>query len=328
VDDETFEEAFQLAGWLLAHQASIAANGEVPLPLVSFTRDDLESAQLLAPRTDSDSYDRQVIAGRIVLDERSGQFRSWAFVYDEDLEPAGRVLLVEVGGKEFSRSITLAQRYVAGGEEGFRLVGDLELVDQTLPPELERRVETCRWRYLVTEGATNHDPAGEQWPLWYAARDHRRVRLRHHEFSFAVPEGWVYRRTQDDAGWLLYRLLPWQERETAPTLMMVTAVGLDRLEDFVARQQAELPEIADEVLKAELCESPVPFFSSPAARFSWTGETEDLGRYRTEWLWMPTGESEECLILSATSRREIWESMSAALEAILASLRREEDENG
>ena len=50
MDDEIFEEAFQLAGWLLANQASIASDGEVPLPLLSFTHDDEETAQLLAPR--------------------------------------------------------------------------------------------------------------------------------------------------------------------------------------------------------------------------------------------------------------------------------------
>ncbi|HSU82533.1 MAG TPA: hypothetical protein VLR69_08940, partial [Thermoanaerobaculia bacterium] len=157
MDDEIFEEAFQLAGWLLANQASIASGGEIPLPLLSFTRDDEETAQLLAPRTDSDSYERQVIAGRIVLDERSSQFRSWAFSYDEDLGLAGRALIVEAGGEEFSHAVTLAQRYIFGGEGGFRLVGDLEVLGlELLPPALQERLESCRWRYLVTEGATNH----------------------------------------------------------------------------------------------------------------------------------------------------------------------------
>jgi hypothetical protein len=328
VDDESFQEAFQLAGWLLAHQTSIAASGEVPLPLVSFTRDDLESAQLLAPRTDSDSYERQVIAGRIVLGERSGQFRSWSFVYDEDLGPAGKVLWVEVGGRAFSRAVTLAQRYVSGGEDGFRLVGDLELAGQELlPPELDGRIEACRWRYLVTEGATNHDPAGEQWPRWYAARDHRRTRLRHQGFCFAVPEGWIYRRTEEDTGWLIVRLLPWEERRTEPTVLIVTVELGSTLESFVAEKKAELLAVADEMQRAEICDSPVPSLPFPAACFSWTGGTEEGQSYRTEWVWLPTGETEECLVLCATSfRRESWESVSGALEAILASLQRERGE--
>jgi hypothetical protein len=326
MDDESFEEAFQLAGWLLAHQASIAANGEVPLPLLSYTRDDEETAQLLAPRTDSDSYERQVIAGRIVLDERSGQFRSWAFSYDEDLDLAGRVLYVEVGGEEISRAVTLAQRYVSGGEEGFRLVGDLEVLGlELLPLALQERLESCRWRYLITEGATNHEPAGERWPLWYAARAHQRPRLGVGGFLFAVPEGWAFRQTEDETGWVVLRLMPWEERQFEPTVMVLIAAGLGTtLEDFVVNKKAELQELASVVLKAEMCESPAPALPSPVARLSWEGEAE--GRcYRTEWVWFPTPAPEEFLVLSATSfRPETWESLRQALETMLASLEWEE----
>ncbi|HEY4564317.1 MAG TPA: hypothetical protein VIJ36_15140 [Thermoanaerobaculia bacterium] len=326
MDDEIFEEAFQLAGWLLAHQASIAANGEVPLPLISFTHDDEETAQLLAPRTDSESYERQVIAGRIVLDERSGQFRSWAFSYDEDLDLAGRALVVEVGGGELSRAVTLAQRYVSGGEEGFRLIGDLEVLGlELLPPVLQERLDSCRWRYLVTEGATNHEPAGERWPLWYAARAHERPRLGVGGYLFAVPEGWVFRQTEEGTGWVVLRLLPWEERNFEPTVLVLIASGLETtLESFVASKKAELQSYATDVLKAEMCESPAPALPSPAARLSWKGEAE--GRcYRTEWVWFPTSGPEEFLVLSATSfRPETWESVSQALEAMLASLEQEE----
>ena len=326
MDDESFEEAFQLAGWLLAHQASLAAQGEVPLPLVSFTRDDLEVAQLVAPRTDSDSYDRQVIAGRILLDDRSRQFRSWAFVYDQDLELAGRVLMVEVGGEELSHTVTLAQRYVPGGEEGFRLVGDLEVLGlELLPPALQERLESCRWRYLITEGATNHEPAGEQWPLWYAARAHQRPRLGVGGFLFTVPEGWAFRQTEDGTGWVVLRLMPWEERQFEPTVMVLIAGGLGKaLPSFVADKTAELRAVASTVLKAEMCESPVPSMPSPVARLSWEGEAE--GRcYRTEWVWIPTSVPDELLVLSATSfRPETWESVRQALEAMLASLEQEE----
>jgi hypothetical protein len=325
MDDEIFEETFQLAGWLLAHQASIAANGEVPLPLLSFTRDDEEAAQLVAPRTDSDSYERQVIAGRIVLEERRGQLRSWAFAYDEDLELAGRALIVEVGGEEFSHAVTLAQRYVLNGGEGFRLVGDLEVLGQELlPVALQERLESCRWRYLITEGAIHHEPAGEQWPLWYAARTHQRPRLGVGGFLFSVPEGWAFRQSEDGAGWAVLRLFPWEERSFEPTVVVLLAAGLGTtLERFVVDKRAELQQLAN-VLKAEMCDSPVPSMPASVARLSWEGEAE--GRcYRTEWVWIPTAEPDEFLVLSATAfRPETWDSVSQALEAMLASIEEEE----
>ena len=326
MDDESFAEAFQLAGWLLAHQASFAANGEVPLPLISFTHDDEETAQLLAPRTDSESYERQVIAGRIVLDERSGQFRSWAFSYDEDLGPAGRVLVVEVGGGEFSRAVTLAQRYVSGGEEGFRLVGDLEVLGlELLPPVLQERLDSCRWRYLVTEGATNHEPAGERWPLWYAARTHERPRLGVGGFLFAVPEGWVFRQSEDGTGWVVLRLLPWEEKSFEPTVVVLIASGVETtLDGLLKERRAELEENGVPVLKAELCDSPAPSLPGRVARLSWEGEDEGH-RYRLELACFPTPAPDELLVLSATSfQPEVRDSLHQALEAMLASLEWEE----
>jgi len=325
VDDEIFEEAFQLAGWLLANQASIAANGEIPLPLLSFTRDDEETAQLVAPRTDSDSYERQVIAGRIVLEERKDQLRSWAFSYDEDLGLAGRALLVEMGGEDFSHAVTLAQRYVPGGDGSFRLVGDLEVLGaELLPPALQERLESCRWRYLITEGATHHEPAGEQWLLWYAARAHQRPRLGVGVFLFSVPEGWAFRQSEDETGWVVLRLLPWEEKSFEPTVVVLIAAGLGMtLERFVVDKREEIQELAT-VLKAEMCESPVPSMPAPVARLSWEGEAE--GRcYRTEWVWIPTAEPDEFLVVSATSfRPETWASVSQAQEAMLASIEQDE----
>lgn len=326
MDDESLEEAFQLAGWLLAHQASLAAKGEIPLPLLSFTHDDEETAQLVAPRTDSDSYERQVIAGRIVLNDRKDQLRSWAFCYDEDLGPAGRALIVEVGGEELSPAVTLAQRYISGDDQGFRLVGDLELLGlELLPPALQVRLESCRWRYLITEGATHHEPAGEQWPLWYAARAHQRPRLGVGPYLFSVPEGWIFRQTEDGTGWVVLRLLPWEEKSFEPTVVVLLASGLGTtLESFVAFKKAELQEVAGAVLKAEMCESPVPSMPEPIARISWEGEAE--GRcYRTEWVWIPTSEPDQFLVVSATSLRpESWESLSQAQEAVLGSIEWEE----
>jgi hypothetical protein len=326
MDDDSFEEAFQLAGWLLAHQASLAAKGEVPLPLLSFTRDEEETAQLVAPRTDSDSYERQVIAGRIVLDERSRQFRSWAFVYDQDLEPAGRALIVEVGGEELEHAVTLAQRYVSGGEEGFRLVGDLEVLGQELLPlAMQERLEACRWRYRITEGATNHERAGEQWPLWYAARAHQRPRLGVGGFLFTVPEGWVFRQTEDGTGWVVLRPLPWEERNFEPTVLVLLAGGLETtLESFLEGKKAALQSYGSNALKAEMCDSPAPALASRVARLAWEGEAE--GRcYRSECIWFPTSEPDELLVLSATSfRPETRESLCQGLEAVLASLEREE----
>jgi hypothetical protein len=325
VDDEIFEETFQLAGWLLAHQTSLAAKGEIPLPLLSLTRDDEEAAQLVAPRTDSDSYERQVIAGRIVLDERKAQLRSWAFSYDEDLGLAGRALIVELGGEKFSHAVSLAQRYLPEEEGGFRLIGDLEVLGlELLPPALQEQLESCRWRYLITEGATHHEPAGEQWPLWYAARAHQRPRLGVGRFLFYVPEGWAFRQSEDGSGWVVLRLFPWEERSFEPTVVVLLASGLGTtLERFVADKKEEIQELAT-VLKAEMCDSPIPSMPDPVARLSWEGEAE--GRcYRTEWVWIPTAEPDEFLVVSATSfRPETWASVSQAQEAMLASIEEEE----
>lgn len=198
------EEALRLAGWLLALQAGVAAQGETVMPIVCLARDGLDSPQLIAPRTDSDSYDRQVAAGKIMLAEEGSRCRCWAFAYDEDLGPSGRVLLVEVGvGKTV---ITFAQRYKAG----FRLVGDLHLVgEELLPPDVRERLESCRWIYLVTEGATHHDQVGERWLGWSAARDSGAVSLQFDGFRFAVPENWCFRQTQSGNGWLMMKLVPW-----------------------------------------------------------------------------------------------------------------------
>ena len=327
MDDESFEEAFQLAGWLLAHQASLAAGGEVPLPLVIFALDDQETAQLLAPRTDSDSYERQVLAGRVVLGTQSSQFRSWAFAYDEDLDLAGRVLYLEIGGQDFRHAVTLAQRYAAGkgdgNGDGFRLVGDLEVIGQELLPlDMQERLESCRWRYRVTEGATNHEAAGERWQRWYSARDHERTWLSMGGVKFAVPEGWVFRRTEEGGGWLVLRLLPWDERRREPTIMIlpVAAQGYPTLESVLAKKKAELSDYAAECLKAEIGELPAHPLFPRAARISWAGEEEGR-RYRTEWVWLPTAEPEEFLVLCATSfQAESWESLGEALEAVLGSL--------
>jgi hypothetical protein len=317
VKEGVLEESLRLAGWLLALQAGIAAQGETVMPIACLARDGLDSPQLIAPRTDSDSYDRQIAAGRIVLAEEGGRCRCQVFAYDEDLGPSGRVLLVEVGVEK--TVVTLAQRY----RPGFQLVGDLHLVgEELLPPDVRARLESCRWTYLVTEGATHHDQVGERWLGWSAARDAGTVSLQHNRFRFAVPENWCFRPTEKGNGWLMMKLVPWEDRGHEPTLMTLLLSYPEPSTPGTAmqRKQADLLGQGLEVLKAEVSE--LPSLSVEVARLAWNGVTEGRS-FRMEWAWVPTGEADTFLVLAASAvNMASWDSVSEAVEGVLASLGR------
>ena len=69
----------------------------------------------------------------------------------------------------------------------------------------------------------------------------------------------------------------------------------------------------------------MPSMPAPVARLSWEGVAEDRC-YRTEWVWIPTAEPDELLVVSATSfRPETWDSVSQAQEAMLASIELEDE---
>jgi hypothetical protein len=315
--EAVLEEALRLAGWLLALQAGVAARGETVMPIVCLARDGQDSPQLIAPRGDADSYELHVLAGRIVVDGEANRCRCWVLAYDEDLGPAGKALFCEAGAGNVA--VTMAQRY----KPGFQLVGDLHLVgEELLPPDVRDRLESCRWVYLVTEGAIHHPEAGERWPAWSAARAAGKVSLQHDRFRFAVPENWCFRPTQSGNGWLMMKLVPWEDRGHEPTIMTLFLSYPEPSTPGTAmqRKQADLLGQGLEVLKAEVSE--LPSLSVEVARLAWNGVTE--GRpFRMEWTWVPTGEADTFLVLAASAfNTASLDSVSEALEGVLASLGR------
>jgi hypothetical protein len=322
-DEEALVEALRLGGWMLANQALMAANGQTPMPLIAFARDGLASPQLLAPRTKSGVYDHQVIAGKTLIENQRSQARCWVLAYDRDLEDSGAASVVEVGAGESGPGITFSQRYTYGDEAGLKLLGDLEWVGQEfLPPGFQERLESLRWRYLLTEGATHHDLAGQRWSSWYSARNHQQVLLPLGEFGLTLPEGWFFRQTNDGNGWVIARLLPWEHREFEPTVvtMLLTYPGQATLENVTEKKRSQLLDRGDEVLKAEVFKLPSPSHSVVAGRLVWSGETEGLG-FRSEWVWVPTDVPGRFLLFCATSfHLESWEGLLGALGAVLASL--------
>ena len=289
------------------------------MPILCFNHDSLDSPQMVATKGSSDSYNDHVIAGRALIADQGSQLRSWAFAYDEDLGPSGRALLVEVGGREVGDAITFVQRYTPGSDHGFRLLGDLEVVGQDLLPC--ERLESRPWRYLITEGATNHDLAGPSWLAWYADRDHTRAKLRMEEFSFVMPEGWNFWQTQDGNGWQMFRLLPWEHKGSEPsiTTLLLTYPAQATLEDVVERRKAELLGEGGEVVKVEISQVLPSLPVLMAGRLIWNGEMEGRS-FRAERVWVPTDMPGRFLELWAFSFPESWEYVARALGAVLGSL--------
>lgn len=317
-----YEETLRLAGWLLAHQADLAARGGPPLPLAVFAGDGMESPRLIAPRTDSDSYQDQVLAGRVILSEQGSGLRSWAFAWDEDLGASGRALLVEAGGRGFSHPVTFAQRYTLGEQE-LRLAGDLDLLgEELLAPAVRESLESRPWLLLVAEGAASHEEAGQAWVARYSRRDHERARLGIGEFSLLVPEGWAFRVSQNGNGWVMMRLFPWERREYEPTIMTLLASWPDHpgLEDVIESQKATRSGSGEEVLREEIFILSSPTLPSKAGRLAWNGESDGRSHW-TEWVWVPRDVAGSFLLVCATSlspaSRDI---VDRALEAVLASL--------
>lgn len=325
MQDRTFDDTMKLAGWLLAHQVYTAASGDSPMPVVCFNHGSLDSPRMIAPRLDepSESYNDHVLAGRVLIEDQGNQFSSWAFAYDEDLEPSGRAFLVEVGGKEFGDVITFAQRYTFDNDHGLRFLGDLELVgEEFLPSKGRERLESRHWRFLIPEGAAKHDLAGPSWKAWDAARDHSQAQLRLEEFSFVIPEGWNFRQTKHGNGWLMVRLLPWEHKGFEPTIttLLLTYPCQVTLEDVVERTKAEVLGEGREVLEGEISQvlPPVPLLK--VGRLIWSGEAEGRS-FRAERIWVPTDVPGRFLGLWAVSLSvESWESVVRALDAVLTSL--------
>jgi len=226
---------------------------------------------------------------------------------------------VEVGGREVGDAITFVQRYTPGSDHGFRLLGDLEVVGQDLLPC--ERLESRPWRYLITEGATNHDLAGPSWLAWYADRDHTRAKLRMEEFSFVMPEGWNFWQTQDGNGWQMFRLLPWEHKGSEPsiTTLLLTYPAQATLEDVVERRKAELLGEGGEVVKVEISQVLPSLPVLMAGRLIWNGEMEGRS-FRAERVWVPTDMPGRFLELWAFSFPESWEYVARALGAVLGSL--------
>ncbi len=296
------------------------------MPIVCFNYASHDSPRMIAPRLDtskgcSESYNDHVLAGRALIKDQESQLSSWALAYGEDLERSGRALLVEVGGKEFGDLITFAQRYTFCNDRGLRFLGDLELVGEEFLSYAQRdRLESRHWLYLVTEGATNHDLAGQSWRDWYAARDHTQAQLDLEEFSFLIPEGWDFRQVLDGNGWLMARLLPWEHGfEPTITTVLVTYPNQATLDDVVEGRKAEMSGEGWEILKAEISQL-IPSLPLLMGRLIWGGESEGRS-FRAEIVWVPTDVPGRFLVLWAVSfSMESWECVVRTLDAVVTSL--------
>lgn len=290
------------------------------MPIACFHHDSLDSPQMVATKGSSDSYNDHVLAGRVLIADQESQLRRWAFSYEEDLGPSGRALFLEVGGRGFGDAVTFVQRYTFGNDHGLRLLGDLEVVgEEFLQPE---RLESRHWRYLMTEGATNHDLAGQNWLAWVSARDHTQAKLYLGEFSFVVPEGWIFEQAQEGHGWKIIRLLPWQHKGLEPIMMSLLSTYPDQatLEDVVEGRKVELLGEGGEVLEATISQALPSLPLLMAGRLSWTGETEGRS-FRAQRVWVPTDAPGRFLVLWAASfSMESWEWVVRALDAVLTSL--------
>jgi hypothetical protein len=322
LDEDALGETLRLGGWLLAKQMLTAARGETPMPLVVFSRDDLDTPQVLAPRmSKSDVYHDHVIAAKSIIGNQEGRLQRWALVYDRDLEDSGRALIVETGFGEPFGAITFSQRYTFSPDSGLRIIDDLQLIGQEFLQQIVReKLGLCQWRNFVTEGAAHALP-GQQWPAWPSASEYEKVRLEMGKFSFAIPEGWIHRRTEDGNGWVIAKPAPWERWELEPVIIvcLMDYSGQMTLEDLIERTKARLLGRGGEIVKAEISGSPSPSLSSKVGRIDWK-EREEGVNLRAE-RWVPTDSPSRFLLLSACSfDTASWEGLQEALESVLVSL--------
>ncbi|HEX6898763.1 MAG TPA: hypothetical protein VF789_03575 [Thermoanaerobaculia bacterium] len=314
---EHLEEALQLAGWLLAEQMDTVTRGEVPHPHVILSSEELEWPKLVKITTSSDSYEDLVSGGRDFFSDQASHARCRVFAYDADLDPAGRIVFLEVAWKGWSQPITFGQRYWPPTEEDddFMLAGEVELLGrELLPSSVLEALESAQWRELVDRGAEDHPVAGEQWLAWNADRQAGPGCCSLKEFTFPVLPGW-YPKPADFPGLMLFRLMP----RSVGSIPAIALVSLDMEEELNAEGMAEH-------FKAKIAENDVDVISSDifhvaslaltAGRILWVDSESGMNVVQ---VFIPR-KDRSCFSLWATALPEFWADTLKGLDAVLASL--------
>jgi len=310
-------DALRFAGFLLAKQAGTAAAGEIPTLLAVVSSDPEDPPTLIKPTTDSESPERQIAAGKIVLDDQKGRFRTWALSFDEELEPF-RILMLEVGCKGMV-DFCFVQRYVYPENGKFQLVGQVDLLTrETLDPTVARELEACVWRELMEEGAEMNAEFGEQWPQWRAAMRSTDQGQRYAvgEYGYVCPSGWVPSKTEEGDGWMFYRLVPWAHRGNEPAIIcnQVTWDGQPTVEAVVERLATPNPKGDREILESEVFELEAGLLVGRV--LAQLAADNSL----IEQNIVPTDENGQFLMISAVSQNEFWTETERARDVVLGSL--------
>ncbi|HYG63393.1 MAG TPA: hypothetical protein VEL74_12485 [Thermoanaerobaculia bacterium] len=168
--EQPFDKVVWLAGYLLAHQAGITAEGEAAVPrALVVTRDQPDDAQLLV--FEAASYQEAVAQGRSLLADQKDGLRCWAFAYDAGRLSGGLTdgdaLVVEANVEDGDRPLSFLQRYQPKSDSApFRLIGGVEMAGAWSRPAADGAREPAAWDSLLREGIQSHPLAGEAWTLY------------------------------------------------------------------------------------------------------------------------------------------------------------------
>lgn len=138
MDEEALQKAFQTAGWLLARQLAECARGEIPKPLAAV--EGQKGILAMNFNTTPPTYERLVLAGRSVMDQKRESLRYGALSHDADLGELGRTVILEVWWRGSGETVELAQRYCpVDPENEFLLLGETQLLGEELVSDPVRK---------------------------------------------------------------------------------------------------------------------------------------------------------------------------------------------
>jgi hypothetical protein len=318
-ENEALQEAFRLAGRLLAHQVDAGAKGELPMPLAAISSDQLESPKFLLFNTQPSTYERLVASGQITLSQQRDQLRAWALSYDADLKEAGRVILLEVGWTGADATVELSQRYVLSAGGQLALIGETGIVGQELlPSALLAALEDGRWHDSLIDG-TMSSGLEDRWAAWSSKRHDERFPMGIDELHFRPPHGWIARPDLEGSGVVFFRLIPVGTKDEPGIAICPVVMQPAEPADVIASQKAALLAGGAEDVEAEIIA--VPSLSSRAARLRWQERVDGRVDKKAK-IFLPRETPGHYFFLVAASRPEMWEETARALAELLASFDR------